>query len=272
MNKTLVYILSSSHSGSTLLDLILSSNSISSSLGEYAHIVERVKDKKPICKLCGSDCTYWSKLNKELNKVGKLKYHDAAFNIFNTPVLIDSSKRIKWINQKTKSKKVDIKVIKITRYGLSTLLKTKRKKGSITESNVKSWIKGNKKIDTYMSRLKKSQKLFIKYEDLCNSPSDIVDKCCSFIGMPYEEGMLDFWKTKHHSIGGNAKPIGMVRLYHKMVKLEDMHPDVVDFFERNGFSLKLDTRFAERFSATEVKLFNRIAGKFCKSYGYECEL
>jgi len=271
MNKTVVYILSSSHSGSTLLDLILSSNSEASSLGEFFQVPRKFKDKKVICKLCGHDCIYWNNFRKHLKKYKGRKYHDAAFDLFKTPILIDSSKNMKWIKEKTRSKNVNVKIIKITRYGLATLLK-KRKSSGVTEGSIKGWVKSNKKIDSFMSKFNKSERLFVKYEDLCASPSDVIGRCCEFIGMPYEDDMLDFWKTKHHITGGNSKPICMVRLYHKTMKLEDMQPDVVDFFERNGFSLKLDTRFTERFSASEVELFNRIAGKFCESYGYDNEI
>jgi len=268
MKKTIVHILSTPHSGSTLLDLILSSHSKTSSLGEFSQIKKKTNSKQIICKLCGSDCKYWSQLRKKPKKNKKpAYYHNEAFRIFNTPFLIDSSKRIKWIKE-TISPDINIKVIKLTRFGLATLLKKKKRTGSINKTHIKKWMQNSKQKDIFLSSLKPSQKLSIKYEDLCENPQKIIKQCCDFIGIEYEEGMLDFWKTKHHIINGNSKPICMVRLYHKTADIKDMSPDVVDFFERNGFSLKLDTRFMEEFSPSEIKLFDDIAGKFCKRYGY----
>ncbi len=199
------------------------------------------------------------------------KLHKLAFRVFNTRLLIDSSKRISWIKSTAKNCP-DYRVIKMNRYVLGTLLKTKRKQGSIDNKHASDWVKGNIRIDRFIRSVPKNKRLSVRYEDLCEIPDAVLGRCCNFIGIDYEPGMHEFWKKHHHVVGGNSKPISAVRLYHNLVQLEALHPDVQDFFKKYGISsVKLDTRYIERFSEEEKRIFRKIGGDLCKKYGYRLE-
>jgi len=75
--KKIVFIVSSSHSGSTLLDMIIGGHSLCFSLGEIVHLLHEV-DIKGICA-CRKpiqECKIWSKVTKNLATYLKRLGHD----------------------------------------------------------------------------------------------------------------------------------------------------------------------------------------------------
>lgn len=260
--KSKIFILSHSHSGSTLLDLMLGSHNQCSSLGEFVRISDKIKKKLPMCAVCDRDCSVWLKF-KQLYR--KHSLFDAAFSSFKTPFIIDSSKRVTWAKKHLTKHDYCIHLI---RYGLATMLKTKRKKGIIKSSDIQGWINRNAKISKFMKSINKKRRIFIKYEDLVTEPDKCLGKICKFLKIDYDSQMICFEKTHHHVVSGNAKPICAVQLHHHIKKIETMHPDVQDFFSLIKKPVELDTRYQSRFSPSEVELFNRIAGRISNKYGY----
>lgn len=56
-------------------------------------------------------------------------------------------------------------------------------------------------IDAAFSKLPADQLLTIRYEDLIESPGAIVHSICDFVGLTYEESMLEFYKASNRYIG-----------------------------------------------------------------------
>ena len=258
--RSKIFILSHSHSGSTLLDLMIGSHPQCSSLGEFVHFSEKVTSDKPMCVVCNSDCEVWQKF---IHIHKKRSPFDAAFDAFGSSYLVDSSKRISWA-QKYGTKN-DF-YIHIVRYGLATLLKTKRKSGKIIPKNVNGWIKSNRNISKFVSHSKHG--IRVRYEDLVTSTVEELSRICKFIGIEYYDKMREFWKVKHHVIGGNSKPISAVRIFHNLVDFDDLHHDVQDFLRRSEKPIQLDERYKERFSDKERKMFEKLASKDVRKYGY----
>jgi hypothetical protein len=271
--KTFVFILGAAHSGTTLVDVVLGSNSQSSSLGELSKAGRQLKQRGSLfCQFCGEECDRWFLFREMMDGHQKGLWHKALSRVFNTPFLIDSSKSLSWASaaKKAYSKDKNCRTIfiHIVRDGISCLLKTKRKKGFITPDTVKGWVAYHKNADQFLSTVDKRDKYVFRYEDLCKSPSKKIADICHFVGMDFEESMMHFWEHEHHFVAGNAKPISLVRLYHNKVQISDLHPDVQDFFNRYGYSIQLDTRAKERMSKEDVRIFQKYGRKTNSRNGY----
>lgn len=259
-NKTVVFILSPAHAGSTLLDLVLGTNSNCTSLGEFDKIADL--DVNTVCKLCGTNCNHWYGF---FNKLKKPYYHSAAFEGFGTDVLIDSSKDVVWIKKNIKKIEANIKIVRIIRNGLASLLSSKIKNGKIKKEAVIAWKKNNLEMDKF---LKNKKYKTVRYEDFTNSVDSTIKELCDFIKIPFEEGMKNFWKKKHHIVRGNAKPLMLVKLYFNMIKKEECNQNLLDFFNKYGFSIKGDTRYMDQLDKNDVAVFEKHGGKLNKKYGY----
>ncbi|MCX6800549.1 MAG: sulfotransferase [Candidatus Falkowbacteria bacterium] len=51
--------------------------------------------------------------------------------------------------------------------------------------------------------IQKPKTIFVRYEDLCHEPSQVLEKICDFIGIPFETKMLQFKQHKGHLLMGN---------------------------------------------------------------------
>ncbi len=266
-DQTIVYILSAPHSGSTLFDMMIGAHPQCTSLGEFMFISQRIIDQpNTLCKVCRRTCEHWQHF---IEIVESPYFHDAAFEAFGTPFLVDSSKNVQWIEKSSQQTKARIKVIRITRNGLATFVKTKRKKGSLVEEHILAWANTNLKIDNFLSKSPNLDVLLLAYEDLCEDIEGTLCKICDFLGVPFSDSMLEFWSVHQHIMGGNAKPVTLNQLYFNTITKEELHPDALDFFERYGFSVKLDQRYLERLSEEDKRVFNKYGGWLNARYGYE---
>jgi len=104
--KKIIYILSLSHSGSTLLDILLGSRSDAISLGEIFAVLESKKKTyegtEHVCS-CGTEmrkCQVWGSYSPLGYKLDAQEYAQEYENMLNLPVvseksiIVDSSKRI----------------------------------------------------------------------------------------------------------------------------------------------------------------------------------
>ena len=248
--RQLVLILAVGHTGSTLLDLLIGSHSHCTSLGEFIHFKKYYKNRRFDCPSCGNDCECWRKFYEH---AASLPIYEAAFGAFGTPILIDSSKQINWarkaLSYADTTPETQIKIIRLQRNGIATLNKAVRKHGRVPKRAVINWVRVNQEIDAFLSSIGNTPKLTVSYEDLCTQTANTLQKVCSFLEIPYEEGMEDFWTSPHHILSGNAKPIALVQLYQKTRKIEDLHSEVQDCFHRYGFTVTLNERYKERLTS-----------------------
>jgi len=217
--KRVVYILSSTRSGSTMLDMVLSSHSECVSLGE-----------KPF-------------------------YYKEAFKVFNTKILVDSSKKWKWLKERIDSESYEYKIIHLVRNGLDRLKFRKINDGHIRPYVVQTWVNTHKKCEKLR---KKYGGILVKYEEI----EQEIPRICEFIGIDYQPQMIEFWKHEHHGLLGSKTAYSMVRKYHNK-KYENTYVD------EHGYNIapRLGHEFLDE---KDLKVFNKCVGrKLNKELGYE---
>jgi hypothetical protein len=46
--------------------------------------------------------------------------------------------------------------------------------------------------------------MIVRYEDFATAPEPVLRRVCDFLDLAYDPGMLSFWQTDVHALGGNA--------------------------------------------------------------------
>lgn len=144
-DKTVVFILSETRSGSTWLSYILGSHQDSVHLGEYFRPFTR--RGHVACRLCEAkgktECEYLY----GIDKVAKEDAFDFAFERFHKKHLIDCSKRINWLSNFIRTDTFQIKIIHLHKDPRAWFASEKRrnKKLKIDEA-MNRWVSTNTSI------------------------------------------------------------------------------------------------------------------------------
>ena len=266
--KKIVFVLSPGRSGSSLLDLILGSHSKCTSLGEFWVVNEDIQ-RDHTCQFCADDCSLWEKFE---NVCSPPRFHEAAFEAFDTHLLIDSSKNETWLEEARHNTDAEIKVIRLTRRALPSLGRSKRKAKSLSDFYIQKWVRRNLELNQYVDTLPKDTVKWVQYEDLCTDTGAVIEDICRFIGMDYEPAMLEYWKHPHHVIRANGVTLALVRLYHGYLTPDELHPDAKFLYDNYGFGIQLDTDYMNDpkrgFSEEEKRRVGSLAGWIDKRNGY----
>lgn len=86
----------------------------------------------------------------------------------------------------------------------------------------------------------------LRYEDLLEAPEDSIREVCSFLGIAYEPGMLEFHKTSHNYIG-------------------EHHSNLIF----NAINKSNSAKWRKNLTRLEALSFNLLAGPYLKKYQYE---
>ncbi len=242
-----VYIMGSTRTGSTMLDLMLGSHPECFSMGELCLLQKRE------CGYCGKSCRHWKEYR---TKLVKPNYYTTAFTVFKKPVLIDSSKKWRWYKER-KKEDVDIKIIHLIRNGLDRLKTKKKLEGKIDPKTVMAWVNTHSKCEEIR---RKNGGILVKYEDLNKGA---LEQVCEYLGIRYDFRMKEFWKHEHHGLLGSKTAYSLVKSYHNK---PDEHGE---FAESHGFNIapRLGHDFLDK---RDLKIFKQHFGtRLNKRLGYE---
>jgi len=242
----IVYILGTSRTGSTMLDLIISSHPLCVSLGELC-LFEKRK-----CGYCEDVCKLWVEYKK---KHKKPYYYKTAFEVFGGSILVDSSKKWKWFKERVKYENYEYKVIHLVRNGKDRLKFRNKQDRIIKPYVIQDWVNTHKKCE----KLRKEYGgILVKYEEI----EQELPRICKFVGIDYQPQMIEFWKHEHHGLLGSKTAYSMVRKYHNK-KYENTYVD------EHGYNIapRLGHEFLDE---KDLKVFNKCVGrKLNKELGYE---
>lgn len=224
---TIIYIVGRGHSGSTLLDLLISSHSATISVGEIKSFSQKKKDKgrhllEEPCT-CGAakirDCKFWTKVNGALQKNDGLTldvldvYHDdpetfkkhnralyrAVQEVSGKNYIVDSSKDIKRLAWLVRCGCFDIRPVHLMRNPLGVI-----------NSQIRlghDWVDHTRKYTavTMQTRrlLRDVQYWKIRYEDLAGNPGTTLAETMRWLGLSYEKTQLNWPTHLHHNVNGN---------------------------------------------------------------------
>jgi hypothetical protein len=221
--KQIVYISSLTHSGSTLLDLILGGHPRFIGLGEVARFAERrlENSREAICS-CGQrmdDCLFWSQVAARFQAHEGLNFEQKyrlVFEIFEEifgpdAIPVDSSKHLSPLDVLHSSPHFDLKILYLLKdvrsFTVSRLDNLKRKEGQRWYKRIPGqifwdWYARNRKMRHFFID-RKMEVFQVGYEELCLHPGKIVGKICDFLGETMEPAMLTLQESGSHVLRGN---------------------------------------------------------------------
>lgn len=275
--RKVIFICGAGHSGSTLLGMILGSHSQCFYAGEamktsYLHRQEPPLRKR-MCKFCGLGCPIWSKI--EPSNVENI--YTQIMAISQKPIIVDSSKRIDWLQQKIAqviANNLTPYLIFIQRDGRAVINSRIRKSPDQNVSEIiKSWIKNITETEELFQGFS-HQKIKIRYEELATQPVLIISNLCDSLGLSYESSMLNYYQHEHHPLGGNSGTQSLVVMAQKKQFLSPLisrFEAQAPYYKENPPDIKLDLRWQTELSEESINLFETIAGELNQPYSWNKE-
>lgn len=217
----LIYITSNSHSGSTLLDMLVGSHSRCLTLGEIHKLTLK---SEGVCA-CGADnyreCPFWADVNQRLVASGgpalaDLRPHaedPREFQAMNRALFaalqaktgcswfVDSSKKLARLKLLLADPDFNVMPIHIVR----------RPEGVVC-SNIAKGRSYRDELRAYYDALWSRYKflhhrphLLVSYERLCSQPELILGRIMQALGLESESSQLDWSQQEHHNVNGNKR-------------------------------------------------------------------
>ena len=213
----LIYIVGLSHSGSTLLDLLLNAHSNLASVGELKKFGPRILDPEKICT-CGKrpldGCSFWPEVVSRLEACGRragdfstdrgdlaanvdlLKaIHDASGG----SIVVDSSKLTRRLELLLASPELDILPVFLVRDVRGQICSTLRKRPGLLAA-IRDHNQISRKI---LTTLRGRHHLLVRYEELVADPRRAIEPILVHFGQHFEASQLDWASAPKHSLGGN---------------------------------------------------------------------
>lgn len=200
--NTIIFVLCPAHSGSTLLGYHLGAKPDVTNLGEFSYVdvlgrfnkrgYRSEVQRRGECALCGNNCAYWQKY---FQIVQPPQFHAAAFRVFGTNMLVDTSKKLRWCMFTEEAARAQVKYYRVTRDARYRWRKTCLKPGGLTEKRIQNWVRKEKEITRFL-RDRESQS--IKYEDLC-------------------QWAIGYELKEQHALGGDANARSLMQMAHGKV-------------------------------------------------------
>lgn len=303
--KTILYLASTGYSGTTLLDMLLNQDKQITALGEVYLLSEYAKKNfKCTCGEFVNECSFWSSIESSLKEslndptlsfgsfpltmVDKIQSQDRKIPTFNdlllvlgirflwkalsgltqtskqyyqsannaitlfsiisekesTPVIVDSSKYALPLKALYLNSPVPVRVIYMVRDGRAVCRSLGRRHKMTYAQAAHYWVRYNRNLKLIMATIPKADIKLVRYEDLCTHTNTTLESIYDFIGIDaYTSNTLD--KSICHNIGGNP------------MRLRKQERDI-----------KLDEKWKEEITQKEAAIFETIAGKMNRSFGY----
>lgn len=156
--------------------------------------------------------------------------YEAIAKVSNKQMVIDSSKwpfRFRFLYDYQPEK---VKVILLYRQP-SAVVYSKIKRGESLEKSARKWNDMAKHMELFSREIPDTQKITMRYEDICSEPEKEITRLCNFLGIDFSEHMTQLRKAGIHHIGGSPSK-----------------------FETSKTSIKVERQFITKLSQEELKL------------------
>ena len=217
----LVYITSNSHSGSTLLDMLIGSHSSCITLGEIHKLTRK---SKGVCA-CGApnyqECAFWRDVDVRLQACGgpklpelhldstqKDEFQEMNHYLFrvlqektNAQWFVDSSKKLSRLKSLVSDRSFNVVPVHIIRRPEGVVCSNMRKgRGFYGELHSYYYDLWNRYKYLHCRR-----HVLVSYESLCSQPDLVLGKIMERLGLFFESAQLQWSKHEHHNVNGNKR-------------------------------------------------------------------
>jgi hypothetical protein len=217
----MIFIAGQGHSGSTLLDMLLSSGGRAVSLGEIMTVVKRRGEKiytgRCSCGVNAVDCDFWKPVLAEFEARGEAATVAEKYRLILARVdalygtqmhIIDSSKNFRSLKAVEEFADFEIMPIHLVRdvrsFSISMMDKSIKRDGKIRalepEKLFVNWYRHNRYIEAHLEAVERYRNFRVVYEELALSTNTTVQRINEYLG----DGYADLnGRFNSHIISGN---------------------------------------------------------------------
>jgi len=276
-NRKLILIMAPSHSGSTLVDLVISSATEAFGLGEI-HAIRKDKYKSrevPICSIHHENCTFWNesrwnkienyliqnRVKRQLSRFINYRYklYDYLMKESGKRVLIDSSKYPEWVQysmKKIKQTNIEVYLVYLLRDPRAICNSWHRKYPEWSMDKIISEHKANLKKMNNVFEEAAVKKIKVYYEDIATEPNHSFGRLFSFMNENYSQDYIKYWQYEHHHIGGNSGTKSLIHKYQSSSS-GNINKNTKSYYEDHELTIKHDERWRRELSKESLSLIER---------------
>ncbi len=266
---TVVNIISTGLSGSTWINLLLGSHPQGFSIGEMRDVR---KLNKAVCVLHDEACPVWSKFDatSDVNWFRQIETLTGK-----TVLVLNNGRKFMQMQYDGGAR---VKYIHLVRDGRAVAASMMRKytDRSIWKAS-RLWKHDVKRNERLINRQPKGDCYEMIYEKVKADTPGELERFCDWLGVAFDPGMVEFWNTDHHYLGGNKGTLfGMTRKAGKDDPIDvrkryegDKAPEWdLKHYENADPAKFVDERWRRELSAKQLRVFAWVAGRLNKKYGY----
>ena len=242
--RAVVFILSEMRSGSMYLSYVLGSHPGVAHLGEYSRpftIPGHVA-----CRLCEARGRAECEILHGIQKVPLELAYDFAFERFQVPILIDSSKLLDWTAHFLGQERFQVRVIHLLRDPRGWFSSERRRNPMTLDFAIPRWVDTNGRIADFVAEHRIAC-YSVFYDDLAARPEQYFPPLCSFVGVPYQSRAREYWNHEHHGLGGNGAALTLIGRYERANLITGDDP----FYTARAHRHFHDTRWVAQLSRQE---------------------
>jgi hypothetical protein len=169
---------------------------------------------------------------------------DVIAEVEGRSIVIDSSKHYLEAISLYKSAPSRTRIILLIRDGRAVFF-SGLKRGHGRRSSLNAWLRTYRRAIPLLDlHVPSADRIGVQYERLAADPARELHRICAFIGMRFEQSMLDFRAGQHHLLSGNEMRLS------------------------GGSEIRADESWREHLSSSDRSYFEARAGKFNAEMGY----
>jgi hypothetical protein len=174
-----------------------------------------------------------------------LELYDRVLQHTGKSITVDSTKRYPKATAIYQARPENTRLILLVRDGRGVFY-SGLKRGFSRNYSLKSWFNYyNRSLPLFRKNVAPEHIHTVRYEELVKDPKGVLQGVCRFLGIDFDEQMLNFRSVVHHNVNGNKMKIG------------------------SASELRLDDAWVRELSKADYDYFLRVAGALNKSLGYE---
>ena len=214
-SRTIIRIGGTAYSGSTLLDLMLSSADKAFSCGEVFAVFRpfRMHHFSPDCTCRDRNCPIWAPV---IASGEKRLWQSLSGLMPDVQFFIDSSKDLVWLKDSIERQSDEFRYVDLLIWKSPAEYAFSRMKRGKLRGWKKSYIRYHER---YFAIVKNWRT--VRYSDLAMNPNEKLKFICRAATIPFREGLDKYWEKQHHSLFGSLS--ARLHLYDKQsVSFEDI--------------------------------------------------
>ena len=199
--RTVAFILSSPHSGSTWIGYVLGSGPESAFVGEYNRAWK--ESIRVPCTICAARGLQSCEVLYDVEKEPAERAFDLAFARTGKRVIVDSSKELEWIRTFMISDSLDIRIVHLVRDPRGFFASVKRRAPVDVGEIIAHWSNENRKLCDFITA-SALPSVTVSYGLAAESPESEFRRLFKFCGMKFTTDSLSYWNVEHHGFAANG--------------------------------------------------------------------